>query len=147
MLLGGGWTGGFVSDDLKSARFCDAYAICADPHNPEGWFIGNYSSVRYCDGHSVSLIAGTDSVAGSPFSDVRGLCCTSDRKRSDRDAHTIRMIDLSSRHGNCVDWISQRGWSLQPISISIPLHHQRKLNSRGNSRTNSRRSCALRTEH
>ncbi len=68
---------------LESSLHCP-YSVCADPLKPNCYFIGNVSSVRYCDGETVSLIAGcekwgyADGVGGAMMNCVYALLCTSD---------------------------------------------------------------------
>ncbi len=65
-------------------------------------------SVRYCDGKTVSLVAGSDCLSGhddgvgewARFDGVKGLVCTRDRKQlwcSDHNNHILRSIDLEQR--------------------------------------------------
>ncbi len=83
-------------------------SICADPLNSNGWWFGDSKAVRYCDGQTVSLVAGgkipdfSDGVGPSAhFSYVCGLICTtSDQKwlyLADSFNNRIRRIEIKSR--------------------------------------------------
>ncbi len=92
--------------DIRAATFHNALSLCADPHNPNGWWIGDDSVVRYCDVDSgaADVVAGHKQAGNADgvgkearFSVVRGLACTSDGKRlymSDCDNNKIRAIEL-----------------------------------------------------
>ncbi len=96
-----------VSLEERGALFFRWYAICADPVNPDGWWIGGETVIRYRDGQRLSLVAGgeedghADGVGEEArFSFVFGMVCTSDRKRmyfSDQECNRIRAIELESR--------------------------------------------------
>ncbi len=96
-----------VTSNLQRAKVQTVSAICADPLHSNGWWIGDYTCVRYCDGNAISLVAGgeengaMDGVGGAArFSFIHGLICTRNRKRlylSDHDGCTIRMIDLATQ--------------------------------------------------
>ncbi len=56
----GGYIHEFAIGDgnCRSASFCYPFAACADPLNPGCFWIGEFASIRYCDGKTVSLVAG-----------------------------------------------------------------------------------------
>ncbi len=102
-------------DAVRKVLIKDANSICAHPLNPQGWWIGDAGSVRYCDGQTVSLVAGDShfgdnyeqedeyprEVVGvrARFSYVTGIICTRDKKRlyvSDRYNCKIKTINLES---------------------------------------------------
>ncbi len=77
-------------------------SVCADPLKPNCYFIGDLSSIRYCDGETVSLIAGgkpgyKEGVGGDAMMyHVYSLLCTS-------DAQTLYFSDGSNYRLRCVD--------------------------------------------
>ncbi len=83
------------------------YAACPDPIKPNCCFIGDVSSIRYCDGETVSLIAGRtsegykDGVGGDVMLwFVYGLLCTRDGQTlyfSDGGNNRLRCVDLKTR--------------------------------------------------
>ncbi len=107
-LAGSGVAGFENGDALNGAVFTRMSSICVDPINPGCFFIGDASSVRYCDGKTISLLvagcAETGYVDGvgsaAQFSDVGGLLCGSDGQTlyvSDTDNLRLRTVDLKSR--------------------------------------------------
>ncbi len=108
MVIAGGCGKEFVTSDVQNANLSDAHSICVDPLNPHGWWIGGESTVRYCDGKSVSLVAGIECVRGDAdgvggearFSLVNDMVSTRDRKWlyvSDYANHKIKVIELATR--------------------------------------------------
>ncbi len=83
-----------------------AYSVCAHPIKPNGCFIGDLGSIRYCYGETVSLIAGgpnpgcADGVGGAAkFACLYGLVCASDGQTlyaSDSNFR-LRCVDLETR--------------------------------------------------
>ncbi len=97
-----------MTSDVRYAVFEHAHAICPDPHNGDGWWVGDYTGVRYCDGQSVRLVAGSATESGNAdgvargedarFAVICGIVCNRDRTRlyiSDCDNHKIQTIDLN----------------------------------------------------
>ncbi len=92
----------FANGSCQSAAFEYLTAICIDPLNPGCCFIGDSGSIRYCDGETVSLIAGRDSKAEhatgeARFLYVNGLICTSNGKTlfvCDSGDFRLKSIDL-----------------------------------------------------
>ncbi len=102
---GGGFNQGKC---LTEARFDAPYSIRTDPHNPNCYYVGDLSSIRYCTPEMVSLVAG-DEQAGqcdgigsdARFELVNGIVCASARG-SDRlfiadQNHSIRVVDTKTR--------------------------------------------------
>ncbi len=115
----------FVTSDVLKMLISEAYAICADPLSRNGWFIATLTAIRYCDGQGVTLVAGSESAVGgfdgsggaARFSNLRGMVCTSDRKRlfvTDRNNHNIRMIDIDKQHVTTVAGSSKIGMTAGP---------------------------------
>ncbi len=81
--------------------------MCCDPTNPRGFFIGDLSSIRYCDGETVRLVAGhetygyRDGVSEDVrFHIVEGIICAQDGKTlyiSDAVNHRIRTVLVTTR--------------------------------------------------
>ncbi len=105
------WAGsgerGVLSGALRTAAFNSAYSVCVDPSRAGCYFIADWSSIRYCDGETVSIIVG-----GAAQGDVDGVgddarigyandvLCTSDGSTlyvTDSSYHKLRSIDLKSR--------------------------------------------------
>ncbi len=107
MTITGSAASGFVNGPCKLARFNGARSICFDPLHPTHFFIGDQTSVRYCDGVSVRLVAGSakEGFANGKsdralFCEVTGLVCSGDAKQlfvSDARNYRIRSIDLATR--------------------------------------------------
>ncbi len=78
-------------------------SVCAHPLRPNCYFIGDMSSIRYCDGETVSLIAGgksdgyKDGVGGDAMMQgVDALLCTC-------DGQTLYFSDCGNNRLCCVD--------------------------------------------
>ncbi len=90
---------------LHAAAFQYPSAICAARTAPGCYYIGDASTVRYCDGVTVSLVAGgqwgdyADGVGdGARFSGVRGMVCNGRTLFvSDRGNNRIRSIDVATQ--------------------------------------------------
>ncbi len=63
-LAGSGVAGFKNGDALSDAAFTRMSSICVDPINPGCFFIGDECSIRYCDGKTVSLVAGCEGIQG-----------------------------------------------------------------------------------
>ncbi len=92
---------------LGGAAFSSPACICPDPVNPENYWVGDASSIRYCTATAVTLVAGstkpgvTDGIGtAASFNVVWGLLCTSNGDRlfvSDFHNHLIRSVDTKTR--------------------------------------------------
>ncbi len=90
---------------LGEAKFSLPYALAVDPLNPNCFFIGDESSVRYCTPETVTLVAGGEESdfadgrgSNARFSAVSSLLCTASRDRlyvADFCNNRVRMIDLT----------------------------------------------------
>ncbi len=94
---------------LPAAPFELVEAICTDPLNLNGWWVGDMHAIWYCDGETIKPVAGCDYTPGfadgvgeaARFCQVNGLVCTTrDRKRlyvSDKYNNRIRCIEIDRR--------------------------------------------------
>ncbi len=93
----------------KAAAFTIPFSVCADPIKPQSaCFIGDYTSIRYFDGETVTLVCGgadngfVDGKAeNSRWNGVTGLVVTQNRQTlfaTDYFKDRIRAIDLKSAH-------------------------------------------------
>ncbi len=99
-------SGGFANGSCQAAAFRFPNSICADPLNPGCYWLGDESSIRYCDGKRVSLVAGcewmgyTDGAGDqAQFRHVRGLLATSNRQTlyvAEGANYRLRSVDLKS---------------------------------------------------
>ncbi len=82
------------------------YSICVNPREPMHFFIGDRTSVRYCDGEYVTRVAGgtmhgvRDGVGEAAlFWMVQSMVCTSTGSKiyiADMSNYRIRMFDTST---------------------------------------------------
>ncbi len=96
------------------AAFAYPRSICPDPIRAGCYYIGDLATVRYCDGQSVTLIAGrmdapeiADNVGDvngpsftARFHSVHGLLCTADGQTlyvSDEQNHKLKAINIGAR--------------------------------------------------
>ncbi len=89
------------------ATLCYPFSVCPDPIRPGCVYIGDYSSIRHCDGDTVSLVAGgtalgfADGAADqAKFYHIRGLLPTSNGETlyvADDKSYKIRAVNLKSR--------------------------------------------------
>ncbi len=54
----GSASGDFKNGARLESSLCDPLSLYADSLKPNCYFIGDMSSIRYCEGETVSLIAG-----------------------------------------------------------------------------------------
>ncbi len=99
----GSGPGDFKNGARLEASLFAPLSVCADPFKSNCYFIGDIGSIRYCDGETVSLIAGgnlpgyNDGVGGAAIMyRVYGLICTS-------DAQTLYFSDGSNKRLRCVE--------------------------------------------
>ncbi len=103
--VGSGQDGVTHGARLESSLFYPL-SVCAHPLKPNCYFIGDMSSIRYCDGETVSLIAGgltgyKDAVGGeAKMLYIKSLLCTS-------DGQTLYFGDASNYRLRCVDLKTQ----------------------------------------
>ncbi len=113
-----------------------AYSVCAHPLKPNCYFIGDMNSVRYCNGETVSLIAGGPDGGRYRYADglsavsiVFGLLCTSDGRSlyfTDGAHHRLRCVDLKTQTvttvcGNGMLPARPNGVGLK-ASLGLPQH-------------------------
>ncbi len=82
------------------------YSICADPRNAQSYWVGDSSSIRYCDGKTITLLAGGEERSyqdgtgeNARFWDVEGMVCTQNGDKlfvTDCLNHRIRMVDTKT---------------------------------------------------
>ncbi len=97
---------GFENGDLKLAAFNHAHSICADPRNPQSYWVGDRTSIRYCDGKTITLLAGGKETGdedgtseNARFWWVEGMACTQNGDKlfvTDNLNNRIRMVDTKT---------------------------------------------------
>ncbi len=56
----GGSENGFVHGPISVATYSHPRSVCADPIDPELYWVGDETSIRHCDGKAVRLVAGQE---------------------------------------------------------------------------------------
>ncbi len=136
---------GFKHGSCRTAQFQSPQSVCLAPSSVggplsgalsgavDGVYIGDVYSIRYCDGKTVSLVAGSadggfaDGVGGDArFRYVRGLLCTANVQTlyvCDGTNHRLRSVDLKSRTVKTIcgdgDWESRDGVGLD-AALKVP---------------------------
>ncbi len=103
----GSGSGDFKNGARLESNLHYPYSVCAHPIKPNCYFIGDAGSIRYCDGETVSLIAGgesagyKDGVGGDAMMYYpSGFLCTADGQTlhfSDGSNYRLRCVDLKTR--------------------------------------------------
>ncbi len=97
---------GFRNGDLNSAAFNGLRSICTDPRNPQRYWVGDDTSIRYCDGKTITLLAGGEETGyqdgtgeNARFNFVYGMACTQNGDKlyvADNLNNRIRMVDTET---------------------------------------------------
>ncbi len=97
---------GVTNGDLKSAAFNELRSICGDPRNPQSYWVGDQWSIRYCDGKTITLLAGGKEAGyqdgtgqNARFNGVNGIVCPQNGDKlfvTDCDNNRIRMVDTKT---------------------------------------------------
>ncbi len=99
--VGSGVVGSQCGQRQESTLF-QPYSLCADPIRAGGFYLGDVQTVRYCDGETVSFVAGgesgyADGVGGAAqFACVDHLLCSVDGKTlfvSDTQNRRLRAVN------------------------------------------------------
>ncbi len=92
---------------LSVALFRSPRALCANPTNPECFWVGDETSIRYYDGSNIHSVAGRDTAGdedgvgeAAGLDSIRGLVCANEGKAlyaSDWRNNLIRSVDTKTR--------------------------------------------------
>ncbi len=128
---------GFINGSCQTAAFYYPYSICPHPLKSGCFWIGDICSVRYCDGQSVSAVAGgerrgyADGVGeAAKFFVVAGLICTANAKTlyvSDSNNSRIRTIEVSTGSVRSVCGDGEGGFAPDGVGLSASIDYPNEI--------------------
>ncbi len=111
-------------------------SICADSRNPQGYWVGDRTSIRYCDGKTITLLAGGKEAAyqdgtakQARFDGVLGMACTQNGDKlfvTDFGNNRIRMVDTKTGEVKTIAG-NGRFESTDGIGLDAGIHFPRKV--------------------
>ncbi len=112
----------------------DPRSVCADPRNPQCYWVGDLTSIRYCDGKSITLLAGGEKAGyqdgtaeNALFDTVEGMACTQNGDKlfvTDCGNNRIRMVDTKTGE---VKSIAGNGNRYDGIGLDARIYQPRNL--------------------